>query len=88
MKQVTASVFSTGKIIVTGAETLKEIAYAYNIINQHILSQAKTIKVDKVENPDLFDVVLGYKFHDMVKELTLKGFKPWAYVNKNYQINF
>jgi TATA-box binding protein (TBP) (component of TFIID and TFIIIB) len=33
MKQVTASVFSTGKIIVTGAETLKEIAFAYDMLN-------------------------------------------------------
>jgi TATA-box binding protein (TBP) (component of TFIID and TFIIIB) len=33
MKQVTASVFSTGKIIVTGAETLKEIAFAYDVLN-------------------------------------------------------
>jgi hypothetical protein len=36
MKQVTASVFSTGKIIVTGAETLKEIAFAYDILNTHL----------------------------------------------------
>jgi len=44
MKQVTASVFSTGKVIVTGAETLKEIAYAYNILNQHIMTKHKQIK--------------------------------------------
>ena len=88
MKQVTASVFSTGKIIVTGAETLKEIAYAYNIINQHILTQEKVIKVEKAAVPDLFNVVMGYKFEDIVTELTAKGFKPWAYTNKNYQINF
>src|SRR6056300_95334 len=36
MKEITCSIFSTGKIIITGAETLKEIAFAYNIINQHI----------------------------------------------------
>jgi TATA-box binding protein (TBP) (component of TFIID and TFIIIB) len=36
MKQVTASVFSTGKIIVTGAETLKEIVFAYDILNQEL----------------------------------------------------
>ena len=36
MKQVTASVFSTGKIIVTGAETLKEIAFAYDILNTYL----------------------------------------------------
>ena len=36
MKEITCSIFSTGKIIITGAETLKEIAFAYNIINKHI----------------------------------------------------
>ena len=33
-KQVTASIFSTGKIIVTGAQTLDEIAGAYEVINK------------------------------------------------------
>jgi TATA-box binding protein (TBP) (component of TFIID and TFIIIB) len=35
MKQVTASIFSTGKIIVTGAQTLDEIAQAYKILNEN-----------------------------------------------------
>ena len=87
MKQVTASVFSTGKIIVTGAETLKEIAYAFNILNQHILSHPG-IKVAKTDTQDLFDTFLGYNFDDMVKVLTKKGFRPWGYVNTNHQINF
>ena len=88
MKQVTASVFSTGKIIVTGAETLKEIAYSYNIINQHILSKASSIKVGRVETIDTFDTILGYKFTDLVPALEKKGFKPWGQVVKNHEINF
>jgi TATA-box binding protein (TBP) (component of TFIID and TFIIIB) len=40
MKQVTASVFSTGKIIVTGAETLKEIAFAYDVLNTKLKNMA------------------------------------------------
>ena len=36
MKQVTASIFSTGKVIVTGAETLREIVFAYDVLNQEI----------------------------------------------------
>ena len=36
MKQVTASVFSTGKVIVTGAETLREIVFAYDILNKEL----------------------------------------------------
>ena len=88
MKQVTASVFSTGKIIVTGAENLKEITYAYNILNQHILSQAHRVKVGKTETTDTFDVILGYKITDFIQELPKLGFKPWAYTGSNYQINF
>ena len=87
MKQVTASVFSTGKIIVTGAETLKEIAYAYNILNQHIMTKP-SIKVEKTETTDVFNVFLGYTFEDFVKELPKKGFKSWGFTKENYQINF
>jgi TATA-box binding protein (TBP) (component of TFIID and TFIIIB) len=36
MKQVTASIFSTGRIIVTGAQTLGEIAGAYEILNKNM----------------------------------------------------
>ena len=88
MKQVTASVFSTGKIIVTGAETLKEIAYAYNILNQHIMTNHKQIKVGRVEHPDTFDVVFGYKITDLIEHLKSIGFAPWGYTTQNYKINF
>ena len=49
MKEITCSIFSTGKIIITGAETLKEIAFGYNIINQHI-SECKSILVSHRRN--------------------------------------
>ena len=88
MKQVTASVFSTGKVIVTGAETLKEIAYAYNILNQYILSHASSIKVGKVESPDVFETIYGYTFKNLVPNLEKKGFKPWGFIQDNEQINF
>jgi TATA-box binding protein (TBP) (component of TFIID and TFIIIB) len=61
MKQVTASVFSTGKIIVTGAETLSEIAYAYDILN------AELGKDGPATNDDT--VILGAKFSEWVKIL-------------------
>ncbi len=87
MKQVTTSIFSTGKIIVTGAETLKEIVYAFNIINQHIMTN-DDIKVEKVENPDKFDVILGYKIENLIDFLNKKGVKSWTYVTTNPKINF
>lgn len=88
MKQVTVSIFSTGKIIVTGAETLKEIVFAYNIINQHIIGHIAKIKVATSENKDVFDNILGYNIHDFVPFLKSKGFKPWIMATQNYKINF
>ena len=88
MKQITASVFSTGKVIVTGAETLKEIAYAYNILNQHILAHADIVKVGKVDNPDAFNTIHGYTFDALIPELYKKGFKPWGFIKTNEHIGF
>jgi len=88
MKQVTVSIFSTGKIIVTGAETLKEIAFAYNLINQHIYSHRDRIKVSRSSVPDVFDVVNGYRIRDYVKKLKEQGFRPWHCTQVNTPINF
>jgi TATA-box binding protein (TBP) (component of TFIID and TFIIIB) len=88
MKQVTASIFSTGKIIVTGAETLKEIAFSYNIINQHINMHKDKIKVSKTVTTDVFDTIYGYKIEDCIKHLGTKGYSPWHFTRLNTPINF
>jgi TATA-box binding protein (TBP) (component of TFIID and TFIIIB) len=67
-KQVTASVFSTGKIIVTGAETLREIALAYEVLNEKL--QSTKIEATK---EDTFDVIKGSKFDDIVIKLKQEG---------------
>jgi len=77
MKQVTASIFSTGKIIVTGAQTLKEIAFAYQVLNQN-LDQA--VRIAPSEKKDLFGTILGYKFDELVPVLQSKGFLSWTQV--------
>jgi len=59
-KQVTASIFSTGKIIVTGAQTLDEIAEAYSILNQNLRDPAILIK--PAAQPELFDNIMGATF--------------------------
>ena len=87
MKRVTVSIFGTGKIIVTGAETLKEIAFSYNIINSHINTNKK-IKVEKTETVDEFNEIFGYTFDDMVKFVTRKNWLPWRFTKTNYKINF
>lgn len=88
MKQITASVFSTGKIILTGAETLKEIVFGYQIINQLIYSKKDKIKVEKTENKDLFDVFFGYKISDWIPFLKKNKISPWAYTRTNLKIDF
>jgi TATA-box binding protein (TBP) (component of TFIID and TFIIIB) len=87
MKEVTVSIFSTGKIIVTGAETLKEIVFAYNIINTHINSKP-ALKVSKTAETDVFETFMGYKFVDWIPVLQKKGFKPWIFTRVNERINF
>ena len=76
MKRVTASVFSTGKIIVTGAQTLKEIALAYRTINR-VLSPA-AVRLGASEKKDNFETILGHKFSEWVPKLQQKGVVPWV----------
>jgi TATA-box binding protein (TBP) (component of TFIID and TFIIIB) len=87
MKEVTTSIFSTGKIILTGAETLREIAYAYNIVNQYIY-KVPGIRVSKTEDKDTFETFMGYRFDDWVPVLQGKGYKPWIYTRDNPSIKF
>ena len=68
-KQVTASIFSTGKIIVTGAQTLDEIAGAYEIINKVITTDAL---VKPVAEPELFNNIMGASFEEWEKVLRNK----------------
>lgn len=73
-KQVTASVFSTGKIIVTGAETLREIALAYEVLN----AKLQTTKIfSETTTADTFDTIKGSKFSDLVAKLKQEGVKRW-----------
>jgi TATA-box binding protein (TBP) (component of TFIID and TFIIIB) len=88
MKQVTTSIFSTGKIIVTGAETLKEIAFAYNIINHHINMHRDRVKVSKTVVTDVFDTMYGYKVDECIKHLDKAGYSPWVFTRMNAPINF
>jgi len=87
MKEITCSIFSTGKIIITGAETLKEIAFGYNIINQHI-NENPRIRVSRTTETDVFDIFLGYKCEPFVEVLKERGFESWMRTIQNRQINF
>lgn len=87
MKEVTTSIFSTGKIIVTGAETLKEIAFAYNCINRY-MNLKPSIYVQEASTKDCFDIFMGYKLDSWIKRLKADGFESWIPTRTNMQINF
>jgi TATA-box binding protein (TBP) (component of TFIID and TFIIIB) len=87
MKTVTVSIFATGKVIITGAETLKEIAFAYNIINHHMASNS-ALKVGPTQDSGVFDIFMGYHFDDWVPTLKKLGAKPWIFDRENCKINF
>lgn len=87
MKVITVSIFSTGKIIITGAETLKEIAYAYKIINTHI-DRCPEIRHAPSPEKDVFDTFMGHKCDTLVKNLREKGFQSWVHTIHNRKINF
>ena len=88
MKQVTTSIFSTGKIIVTGAETLREIVFAYHIINRVIYENKETVKVSKTPVQDVFDTMFGYNVPELIQYIHTLGVQPLQCTTKNFKINF
>ncbi len=89
MKEITTSIFGTGKIIITGAETLKEIAFAYNIIN-HTINSIPNVRVRPCDESkkELFDVFSGYKISKVLENLKSRGYNSWKLTTENRKINF
>ena len=89
MKEITTSIFGTGKIIITGAETLKEVAYGYNIINTTI-NNIEDVRVFLCEDSkkELFDQISGHKIESFIKHAKKLGFNSWKLTTENRQINF
>ena len=61
-KRVTASIFSTGKVIVTGAENLKEITGAYRAIVSTIEKNYKKTYAADSPTQDVFPIFMHYKW--------------------------
>ena len=78
MKQVTVSIFSTGKTIITGAETLKEIVFAYKAICDHVNLHSEKIKVSKSVAKDVFDFIEGWNVVEAVEYFRNKGVQPFV----------
>lgn len=86
MKQITASIFNTGKIIISGAQNLKEIAFGYNIIIKYI--ELNNEVMEEENDNKQFDEILGFKINDLVKTLKDKGFRSWIHTEVSEPINF
>src|SRR6056300_2105884 len=87
MKEITTSIFSTGKIIITGCETLKEVAYGFNMVCRHI-DREPSIRVSATSTKDVFDTYLGYQCDYFVQKIKDMGFRSWMLTTTNRQINF
>ncbi|AUT19096.1 hypothetical protein DSLPV1_125 [Dishui lake phycodnavirus 1] len=90
MKQVTTSIFNTGNIIITGAQTYKEIAYAYNVVvtTLHAYTAGRVL-CEPYEEVQMFNTkFLGYRIDDLIPILRRQGHKSWCLTTNNRQINF
>ena len=66
-KDVTVSIFSTGKIIMTGAQKLDDIAKVYSTIVTQIASNYDSIFCAPVDTPEYFDIYRGRTRDEMTK---------------------
>tara|TARA_B100001093_G_scaffold518393_1_gene603024 strand:+ start:1545 stop:2384 length:840 start_codon:yes stop_codon:yes gene_type:complete len=85
MKQMTASIFSTGKAILSGAETLKEIALGYNRLvhlmnHPGILEDAKPV--------EMLNSFQGFPITEWARVLKDRGTLSWQHTQENRRIIF
>lgn len=85
MKQMTASIFSTGKAILSGAETLKEIALGYNRL-VHLMSHPGILEDTK--RIEMLDSFQGFPITEWARVLKGRGTLSWQHTQENRQIIF
>lgn len=66
MKMVTVMIFRTGNIVINGAVTLKEVAYAYKVINKYMSGTIRQEKNEVVKEHNMF---MGATFERWVQVL-------------------
>tara|TARA_R110002074_G_scaffold80107_2_gene180212 strand:- start:113 stop:451 length:339 start_codon:yes stop_codon:yes gene_type:complete len=86
MKMMTASIFGTGKVILSGAQTLKEIAFGYNTLIHYIHKSDKVLEEHQTDT-NMFANMMGYDMPDLVQYLSPK-FQSWQFTYKNNPISF
>lgn len=68
-KQVTVSIFSSGSVIITGAQTIDEVCEAYIAIVERMVAHHKLIFVSKMETTKDFETFMGYTYNDWFQKI-------------------
>lgn len=67
---ITASIFGSGKVIMTGARHLSEISQTYDRILDIVQKNQYTILDDPVQTPDLFDIYRGVPISQWLEKIS------------------
>ncbi len=68
-KQVTVSIFSSGSVIITGAQTIQEVCQAYISIVDRMIKNSDTLFVGKNETTKDFETFMGYTYDDWFQKI-------------------
>jgi TATA-box binding protein (TBP) (component of TFIID and TFIIIB) len=68
-KQVTASIFSTGSVIITGAERFDEVCQAYIYIVSTLLANISRVYISKIISNKNFDYFMGYSYSEWYSKI-------------------
>lgn len=68
-KQVTVSIFSSGSIIITGAQTIQEVCEAYIAIVKKMISRHDDIFVERIDSKKDFDIFMGYTYDQWFEKI-------------------
>lgn len=85
MKQMTASIFSTGKAILSGAETLKEIALGYNRL-VHLMNHPDVL--EDAKPVEMLNSFQGFPITEWARVLKDRGTLSWQHTQENRRIIF
>jgi len=90
-KRITGSVFTSGRIILTGAINLKQLCHAYNQMTDMLVGGWRTDLVVESTGPreiEVFDQHMGYKISELVPYLRARGFRSWVGTSEDRKIKF
>ena len=68
---ITASIFGSGKVIMTGARHLHEIALTYERLMDIVQSNQYTILDEPVETPEMFDIYRGVPISQWLEKISV-----------------